>query len=253
MTTQALFEKYYFSRPDFINGTEHFHQLCSRHIPRSGRILEIGAGPSNSTSDFLATLGAVTGVDISEEVAGNRALSEWCTFKGRELPVPDESFDACVSNYVLEHVKDPSVHFREVFRVLKPAGIYCFRTPNLYHYVTAISRITPQWFHDKSANRLRGLPPDAHTPWPTVYGCNTLRSLQSVIPASGLVPVSIETIEKEPSYGRLGPFLFFPMLAWERIVNAGELFRMLRANLFGVARKPDALQGSELRSKPSYL
>ena len=45
---------------------------------------------------------------------------------GEELPFADESFDAVISNAVLEHVKDPFRCAREIARVLKPGGeLFC--------------------------------------------------------------------------------------------------------------------------------
>lgn len=45
---------------------------------------------------------------------------------GEELPFNDHTFDAILSNAVLEHVKDPFCCAREIIRVLKPGGeLYC--------------------------------------------------------------------------------------------------------------------------------
>jgi 2-polyprenyl-3-methyl-5-hydroxy-6-metoxy-1,4-benzoquinol methylase len=50
------------------------------------------------------------------------------------------SFDARASNHVPEHVELPKLHLREAARALMPGGVYCFRTPNLWHYVTFAPR-----------------------------------------------------------------------------------------------------------------
>ena len=114
MKTDNLFYKYYFSRPEFVDGTTAFHALLEAHIKRGSSVLEIGAGPRNQTTNYLATLGPVTGADISRELHDNNALTEAHTFDGLRLPFPSNTFDACVSNWVIEHVGDPLVHFREV-------------------------------------------------------------------------------------------------------------------------------------------
>lgn len=45
---------------------------------------------------------------------------------GEELPFKDGTFDAVLSNAVLEHVRDPFKCAREIVRVLKPGGeVYC--------------------------------------------------------------------------------------------------------------------------------
>ena len=236
MTTDHLFSRYYYSTPDFVDGTTRFHSLCARYIPRAGAILEIGPGPSNPTSEYLRSFGAVTGVDVSAEAATNSALTSAIVYNGRQFPFDGNSFHACVSNYVLEHVEDPALHFREVARILKPGGVYCFRTPNLWHYVTLASKLTPHRFHTLLANRLRKLC-EAHDPYPTFYRANTRRTLARLCRAAGLLPASISTIEAEPSYGRCHPLCFFPMMLYERLVNRTRTLQCLRMNIFAVMTK----------------
>jgi ubiquinone/menaquinone biosynthesis C-methylase UbiE len=107
MRTQALFERYYFSRPSFVGGTDIFHQMCRSQFPSGGRILEIGAGPANPTSRFLSSLGPITAVDMSDEELANPDVSDSYVYDGIKMPFSDEAFDLCVSNYVLEHVAIP--------------------------------------------------------------------------------------------------------------------------------------------------
>src|SRR5690349_21345446 len=114
-STARLFDRYYYGRSDFVDGTTRFHEVCRAHIAPSSSILEIGAGPSNRTSQFLASLGDLVGADVSDEVRSNDALRSAHVFE-RELPFEDQAFDVCVSNFVLEHVAHPAYHFAEVGR-----------------------------------------------------------------------------------------------------------------------------------------
>ncbi len=238
MRTQALFDRYYYSRAAYAGGTELFHQLCRSHLARSGRILEIGAGPANPTTAFLAGLGPVTGLDVSAEVLANPNLAEARVYDGIQIPFPGETFDLCVSNYVLEHVAEPAAHFQEVFRVLNPGATYCFRTPNRWHYVTITASLLPHSIHLRLANKLRALDADAHDPWPTVYRANTRTRLRRLARSSGLLPQELKMVEAEPSYGAAHPLLFYPMMAYERLVNSSELFSQFRVNILGTFRKP---------------
>src|SRR5271156_3182116 len=238
MRTQTLFERYYYSRAAYVGGTTPFHQICQAHVANGGRILEIGAGPANPTTAFLSSLGIVTGADISLEVLDNPNVTEAHVYDGVKLPFPDDSFELCVSNYVLEHVTDPLSHFQEVSRVLKPGASYCFRTPNRWHYVTVAASLMPHSIHLRLANRLRALDDDAHDPWPTVYRANTRRRLVRLARKSGLWPEELRMIEAEPSYGAAHPLLFYPMMAYERLVNSTELLSSFRVNILGAFRKP---------------
>lgn len=117
--------KFYDRSTGWVDGTTQFHELCRDNIPRGARICEIGAGPSNQTSRFLATIGEVHGVDIDASVLNNDALASANVVTGDHFPFEDENIDACVSNYVIEHIENPGQHLREVFRILKPGGYIC--------------------------------------------------------------------------------------------------------------------------------
>ena len=238
MRTQALFDRYYFSKPGFVSGTQAFHGICQSHFGNGGCILELGAGPANPTTAFLAGLGRVTGLDVSAEARSNPDLDEARIYDGVTMPFSNESFRMCVSNYVLEHVSEPGMHFSEIFRLLEPGGVYCFRTPNRWHYVTLASNLTPHSVHRGLANRLRGLRQDAHDPWPTVYRANTRQRLRGLAKSAGFIIEELRMIEAEPSYGAAHPLLFYPMMAYERVVNSSDLFSVFRVNILGTLRKP---------------
>jgi SAM-dependent methyltransferase len=236
--TDHLFERFYTGRPGYRGGTPRFHDMCAHHIKPGSAILEVGPGPENTTSGFLASLGRLTGADVSDELRGNPALSERHVYDGVQLPFEPNSFDACVSNYVVEHVKDGAMHIREVARVLRPGGVYVFRTSNRHHYVAVLARLMPHRLHLLLANRVRALGADAHDPWPTVYNCNTRRAVHRYAAAAGLEVQECVMIELEPTYGRASPALFYPMMLWERAVNRWPRLDGFRANLFVALRKP---------------
>ena len=206
-------------------------------IRAGSKILEIGAGPTNGTTELLSGIGTVTGADVDPEVLRNDFCAEARVFNGIRLPFPESSFDACVSDWVLEHVEDPEAHFKEVARVLRPGGVYCFRTPNLFHYVTMGSRVSPHFLHLAAANRLRGRGIEAHEPYPTFYRANTKRRLNHLIKEAGLDTNLVQLMEPEPAYGRLHALLFYPMMAYERVVNSTKLLSGLRIIIFGVCAK----------------
>jgi SAM-dependent methyltransferase len=235
--TQALFDRYY-PRTRFEGGTAPFFRLCRERIPPGAEILEIGAGPSNESSEMLSGIGAVTGLDVDPDVKNNRWLAHAFVFTGGRMPFADQSFDACCSNYVLEHVENPVEHFTEVARVLRPGGVYCFRTPNLFHYVYMSARLMPHSMHLLLANRLRALGQDAHDPYPTWFRSNTPGRLAKLCRAAGLEPPSISLIEPEPSYGRAHALLFYPMMAYERIVNLSNALARFRVTMLVATCKP---------------
>ena len=234
---QAALDRYYNRERGWIDGTTEFHTMCRGAIPAGASILEIGAGPTNRTSEALAAHGRVTGLDIDPDVRNNRFLQSAETYDGSRFPFADATFDACVSDYVLEHVPNVQEHFAEAHRVLKPGGCFALRTPNRFHYVTMAAWLTPQWFHTLVANRLRANPKDAHDPYPTVYAANSKGAIESLAAPNGFVIEELRMIEKEPSYGMASRLLFYPFLAYERVVNSSEVFAQLRVNILAVLRK----------------
>ena len=235
--------RFYPADRGFTTGTRDLWALCSANSCKSPdrdrvRILEVGAGPDNQTTEFLATLGDVHGIDMDPAVLTNRALSHATVMGGDErFPVAAGQWDLCVSDYVLEHVKNPALHFSEVWRVLRPGGAYVFRTPNLRHYVTLVARCTPHWVHQLVANRLRALPQEAHEPYPAWYRANSRAALRRLSLGVGFRDLSIAMIEKEPQYGLVARPLFLAFVAYERAVNLTRLLEGWRANILGVARK----------------
>jgi SAM-dependent methyltransferase len=236
---QEEYERRFYDRTrGWVDGTREFHDLCATALPAGGVLLELGAGPSNPTSSFLATLGELHGLDPDPEVKHNGALASATILAGERFPFDDASFDGCISNFVLEHVDDPRTHLREVHRVLKPSGGYVIRTPNLFHYVSLVSALTPHRFHLRVANRLRNLDKNSHDPYPTHYRLNTRRAVRRHARRAGLHVETLRLIEKEPSYGMSSRLLFLTFMAYERVVNATDLLADLRSNILCVLRKP---------------
>ena len=196
-------------------------------------ILEIGSGPSNPTTNHLSTLGPVIGADISSAIEANLALTEAHTFDGVHLPFPGKSFDVCVSNWVIEHVGDPSAHFHEVGS--HPQG---WRNLLLPHPNRCHSRLLPFSVHLRIANRLRGLSEGEHDPYLTYYRGNTSTRIRRLSCESGLTPLALFAIETEPSYGRFHPILFYPMFGYECLANLCSAFQNFRATLLGILQKP---------------
>lgn len=236
---ERYLDSFYRSRKNWINGTQQFHELIQKHLSKDKHVLELGPGPKNPSSAFLCdNFASLDGLDVDEEARQNPSLRHVHIYTGGEWPIADNSYDAVVANYVLEHVEKPEKVAAEAFRVLRPGGLFIFRTPNLWHYVSMVSTFTPHWFHRLAANRLRNRGSESHDPWPTHYRMNRCRTVRSFLRNAGFDEVELLTIEKEPSYGMYSRFLFFLFMAYERLVNSSKIFSMFRANIFGVFAKP---------------
>lgn len=232
-------ERFYRSRPGWIDGTTEFHGMLRRHIAGGARVLEIGSGSGNPTSAFLATITPdLVGLEVAVPTAANAFVRGTCLYDGLRLPFRSQVFDAAVSNYVLEHVEHPEDLCGEVHRVLRRGGVFVFRTPNLCHYVSLAGRVMPHWITRWLANWLRALPEGSHEPHRTYYRMNAPGRIRRLLTSTGFEIAELTLVEKEPSYGLRSRVLFLAFLAYERVVNSSRLFQRLRANLFCVARRP---------------
>ena len=106
--------------------------------PQKSRVIDIGCG-GGYASERMAKMGMqVVGVDPSRpslEAAAEHArltdlVIDYRYGTGEALPVDDATFDVAFCCDVLEHVEDVQQAINEIFRVLKPGGIFFFDTIN---------------------------------------------------------------------------------------------------------------------------
>ena len=239
MKSDVLERKYYYSKPGWRNGTKEFHDLVTGFIvPEKSTVLEIGPGPENKTSAFLASRAArLDGLDIDERARTNPSLNSALIYDGGLFPLEGESYDVVVADYVMEHVEDPQLMLDEISRVMRPGGFFVFRTPNIYHYVSLVSRFTPYTFHRLTANRARQREVDAVDPYPTFYRFNSLRTVCAIAERSALREIEMLMVEKQPSYLKFNPWAFCCGVLYERFVNSTQMLAGLRSNIFGVLEK----------------
>jgi predicted SAM-dependent methyltransferase len=118
--------------------------------------------------------------------------------------------------------------------VLKPNGIFFIKTPNKYHYIPLLGRITPLWFH-KSYNKIRGRnEPDT---FPTLYKANSKKTIEGLVKSTGFAVDTIERIEGRPEYLRITWPTYILGVCYEKAVNSTELFSNFRSVLIICLRK----------------
>uniref|UniRef100_B8HND3 Methyltransferase type 11 n=1 Tax=Cyanothece sp. (strain PCC 7425 / ATCC 29141) TaxID=395961 RepID=B8HND3_CYAP4 len=64
------------------------------------------------------------------------------------LPFHDESVDCFYSHHVIEHLPNLQTHFREVYRCLKPGGVYRVGGPNGDSAIIKFLEKDTRWFSD---------------------------------------------------------------------------------------------------------
>ena len=91
-----------------------------------GRVLDVGCGSMLDRVGFSPG-DEYLGVDITKSKY-TIALADV-----HKLPFKNKSFDSCICNAVLEHVKEPEIVLGECNRVLKQGGVLWVSVPFLQH------------------------------------------------------------------------------------------------------------------------
>jgi len=110
------------------------------HLRPGMQVADCGCGPGSITIGVaeIVAPGQVTGIDVEpRQIETARALAKergvgnvrFETGSIYELPFPDESLDAAVAHFVIEHVREPIRALREMRRVLKPGGFAAIKDP----------------------------------------------------------------------------------------------------------------------------
>ena len=105
----------------------------------TSRILDDGSGLGLYVLKLLADTPLSYGLEYERERAAEGArrfgLSLLVNGAGERLPYADASFDAVLSNEVIEHVMDDRAALAEIARVLRPGGRLLLFCPNRWYPV----------------------------------------------------------------------------------------------------------------------
>jgi SAM-dependent methyltransferase len=236
---QRLVERFYHRKKGWVDGTSAFASLVQARTAAWMRVLDLGAGKGKEGPvNFRGKVAEVVGIDCDPVVLKNPYLDEAIVGRVEDLPFRESSFDLVYADWVLEHLPDPYAMAKEVVRVLKPGGCFCFRTGNLYHYAFFIAALTPYRVHKRLANWARGMADAQDAPFPAHYRMNTVGKIRTVLSRVGLQEEALCLLEPEPAYLMFSVPSFLLGVAYERIVNRFPNLACLRSTILGSFRKP---------------
>ncbi len=137
MNLVGWYEAYWAEKSDNVDHDRL--DLMLVHVLPGWRVFQLDGGPGMLAERMVKERGAeVILTDLTNE-ATKRAqakglnASQLYIAEG-DIPYPDASFDAVVSDSAIEHHFDPARSFDELARVLKPGGTFILCLPNIAHW-----------------------------------------------------------------------------------------------------------------------
>ena len=171
-----------------LDGTIEFYGRINAILKPSDLVLDLGAGrgswhfEDNSSyrreiRDLKNKVKYLVGVDIDNAVLENPTTHKNMIMSGEKIPLGDNSMDIIVADWVLEHVLNPVEFSSEIYRVLKPGGVFCARTPHKYKYVSLFAILIKNKLHTKVLKFIQPQRKEQDA-FPTVYKLNTLKTIK---------------------------------------------------------------------------
>lgn len=112
-----------------------FKALTTTLPKLNGDLLDIGCGKMPYKSYILSNskVSTYTGLDIESALEYDAHVKPDFTWDGTNMPFNNASFDCAFGTEVLEHCPEPEVVLKEVYRILKPGGMFFFTVPFLWN------------------------------------------------------------------------------------------------------------------------
>lgn len=150
------------------------------------------------------------------------------------FPFRTGTFGLVTAHFVVEHLENPVPCLREVYRILKPGGVFVFHTTNLANCLIFLARLVPQGPKNAIVKLLEKR--EEKDVFPAHYRLNTPWLVMREAQNAGFSVRELKLTNTGPRFGKCGP-LFLIELFITRILNC-NVFRNFRSNIIAVLEKP---------------
>lgn len=227
--------------PGLLHSQSLYESVLESHVDSGTRWLDLGCGhqvlPSwrlEQEKKLVSRCRSVVGLDYdSGSLQAHKTISERVRGSITDLPFASSHFDLVTANMVVEHLDNPDLQFREVYRVLKPGGLFIFHTPNALGYLTIGARLVPDRFKDRLVYLLDGR--SENDVFETHYKANTRKKIGELARASGFELMKIKMLVSEAGFMFVPP-LAVPELVWIRLLMT-ESLKPLRTTIIAILKK----------------
>jgi len=220
--------------PNWRTSLELYIDAIGQNVGSSTRVLDIGCGHADFLKNVYARTPNTYGIEPdANALEKNEIIKNKFVGSADKLPFEDGYFDLVVSAWVLEHLKNPILNFKEIHRVLKPGGKVIFLTPNAWNYNVWMIRMVPENFHDFFTRKLYNR--QENDTYPKQYKINTPRKIEKILNAAGLQKHHI-ILNGDPSYISFNKPLFKLACGIERLLD-NRVFKGAKVHIIGVYEK----------------
>lgn len=210
-------QKYKEIYPGWKDSQTLYADYIKKYTMSKSKILDIGCGHSTFLKDIYSLTPYTYGIDPDQSaIQKNTIIKNKYVGVAELLPFENNFFDIVVSAWVMEHLKNPEVVFKEIYRVLKPGGKVIFLTPNVFNYNVWIIRLIPEIFHDFLNRKLYDR--QEHDTFKKFYRINSVDKINSISKNTGFKNVNI-ILNGDPTYISFNESLFRFACFLESIIN----------------------------------
>jgi 2-polyprenyl-3-methyl-5-hydroxy-6-metoxy-1,4-benzoquinol methylase len=225
-----------------LNNSQHaYKDTLAATIRPEQRLLDLGCGHQllpewmpqamQDAAAIITPAKQVVGLDRDyASLARHTMFRDKVCAELHQLPFADTVFDVVTANMVMEHVEHPPIMLAEIWRVLKPGGIFLFHTPNKNGYSSLVTHLMPKQVIPWLSGFLLGR--EAEDVYPTFYRLNTREAISNAAHESGLQLADFTYLESSAQARMLGPFVVLELLLIK--VLRHRAFSAWRTNIIAI-------------------
>ena len=224
--------RYHARYPTWQSSGDTFEKIVSDSITPSTRLLDLGGGRGGLIEKIHTRVAAAIALDpdLPSLLEHRAPIVPRACARAEAIPFPAETFQIVTALWLLEHLPDPAVVFREIYRVLKPGGLFIFLTPNALHPL-----LMTNYFSLLFPAAQRKLIPRLYAraegdTFPVRYRANTPRALRVLCRQTGF-DLDLRLVP-DPTYTAFNDPLFRLSIRLENLIPAS-----FKIHLVGVAVK----------------
>ena len=124
---------------------------------KGNKFVELGCGAGFAIDKLSKKYNIAIGIDISRDrlkLRKEKKINKWKFIAhdlNQKLPLASNDIDGVYANQVVEHIINPNIFFKEIYRILNKSGTAVITTPNI-RYIKHIINLVFSGYGPRTAN-----------------------------------------------------------------------------------------------------